>query len=254
MRGSCQCGGVQFEVDPPLRGVVACHCSQCRKQSGHYWAASSVPHDRFRLIRQEGLRWHAASASAKRGFCTGCGAILFWQPEGEARISFSPAALDGPSGLTTIAHIHTQDGGDYYAPEGPPPAPAVATELSGSCLCGANHFTLPGPMGAVWACHCTQCRKTSGHHAASFFPADPAAVVWQARHTHEYHGPRGTRRGFCAGCGSSLYFIDADGGLTLEAGAIDTPTGGQLTRHIFVAEKGDYYQIDDGLPQFTGWE
>ena len=52
----------------------------------------------------------------------------------------------------------------------------------------------------------------------------------------------------------TLGFEGERGGLTLEAGAIDSPTGGQLTRHIFVADKGDYYQIDDGLPQFTGWE
>lgn len=32
-------------------------------------------------------------------------------------------------------------------------------------------------------------------------------------------------------------------------GAIDGPTGIQLERHIFVAEKGDYYTIADGLPQ-----
>ena len=32
-------------------------------------------------------------------------------------------------------------------------------------------------------------------------------------------------------------------------GALDTPTGTQLAIHIFVAEKGDYYDITDGLPQ-----
>ncbi len=32
-------------------------------------------------------------------------------------------------------------------------------------------------------------------------------------------------------------------------GAIDTPTGVRLAKHIFVADKGDYYDIEDGLPQ-----
>jgi hypothetical protein len=32
-------------------------------------------------------------------------------------------------------------------------------------------------------------------------------------------------------------------------GALDTPTGTRLAIHIFVAEKGDYYDIADGLPQ-----
>ena len=32
-------------------------------------------------------------------------------------------------------------------------------------------------------------------------------------------------------------------------GAFDTPTETKLALHIFVAEKGDYYEISDGLPQ-----
>ena len=32
-------------------------------------------------------------------------------------------------------------------------------------------------------------------------------------------------------------------------GTFDTPTGTTLAKHIFVAGKGDYYDIADGLPQ-----
>jgi hypothetical protein len=32
-------------------------------------------------------------------------------------------------------------------------------------------------------------------------------------------------------------------------GAFDGATGTLLALHIFVAEKGDYYEIQDGLPQ-----
>ena len=32
-------------------------------------------------------------------------------------------------------------------------------------------------------------------------------------------------------------------------GALDAPTGLRLGKHIFVADKGDYYDIADGLPQ-----
>ncbi|NEY89677.1 GFA family protein [Rhodobacteraceae bacterium KMS-5] len=103
-------------------------------------------------------------------------------------------------------------------------------------------------MGAVTACHCSQCRKTSGHYAASF-DAEEAAVNWQARNVAEHVGPGGGTRGFCPTCASSLYFRAADGSFSIEAGAIDNPTGGQLVRHIFVADKSDYDQITDGLPQ-----
>ncbi len=41
-------------------------------------------------------------------------------------------------------------------------------------------------------------------------------------------------------------FVDKDG---IAMGAFDQPTGTEMALHIFVAEKGDYYQITDGLPQ-----
>lgn len=114
MNGCCLCGAVQFQVEPPLRDVIACHCSQCRKTSGHFWAATSVPHERFRLIKDEGLRWFQSSDIARRGFCNQCGSSLFWQPEGEARISIAAGALEGPTGLRTIEHWCLEDKGDYY--------------------------------------------------------------------------------------------------------------------------------------------
>ena len=40
--GSCLCGGVRFKTTGKLRDVVACHCSQCRKQTGLYYAATSA--------------------------------------------------------------------------------------------------------------------------------------------------------------------------------------------------------------------
>lgn len=253
--GSCLCGAVAFGAEGPLREVLACHCSQCRRTSGHYWAATSVPLARFRLTRDEGLAWFQSSPAARRGFCRRCGASLFWAPAGEARVSIAAGALDGPTGLHTAAHWHPGDAGDYYAPAGPPPRPDPdpPAVLHAGCLCGGCRFTLPGPAGEITACHCRQCRKLSGHYSASF-DAGEAAVAWQAREgLAEYATPGGGRRGFCTGCGSSLYFRAADGAFSVEAGAIGGRTGGRLAGHIFVAEKGDWYEIADGLPQAAAW-
>lgn len=253
LHGSCLCGAVTFKVDPPLRPVVVCHCTQCRKWSGHVWAATSVPHDRFRLVRDEGLRWFRSSAEAQRGFCSDCGASLFWQPEGEDRISFAPAALEGDTGLETAEHIFIEAAGDYYSPEGPPPPPGESPQaLLASCLCGAVRFSLKGPAGEVTGCHCRQCRTLSGHFAASFGVDETALVAEAGGSVAEYRTPGGGARGFCADCGSSLWFRAGDGAVSVEAGCIDGPTGGRLAHHIHVADKGDYYALDDGLPQSAG--
>jgi hypothetical protein len=227
--GSCLCGSVRFRLDAPLRAVVVCHCTQCRKTSGHFWAATSVPMDRFHLLSSGNLRWFHSSAKARRGFCAACGSSLFWEPAGEDRMSVAAGALESPTGLSIAGELFAEDAGDYI--DGSPTAPET---LAGSCLCGANRFTLPGPMGEVTACHCSQCRKTSGHFAASF-DTDEAALTWQARDTAEYTTPGGGQRGFCPTCGASLYFRK-DGDFSVEAGVVDNPTGGRLTSHIFIAD------------------
>ena len=239
MKGSCLCGAVAFEVDAPLRPLIECHCTQCRKWSGHVWVASSVPEAAFRLVRDEALRWYRSSDTARRGFCATCGASLLWYPDGQGTMHFAPGSLDQPTGLAIAKVWYREDAGDYYT------APQEARMLTGSCLCGANRFSLDGPMGAVTACHCSQCRKTSGHYAASF-DAEEAALIWAAKAVSEYETAGGGRRGFCSGCGSSLYFRAADGAFSVEAGCIDNPTGGRLARHIFVADKGDYYALKGG--------
>jgi hypothetical protein len=38
--------------------------------------------------------------------------------------------------------------------------------------------------------------------------------------------------------------------ISVMAGSFDMPTGLKEECHIFVADKGDYYEISDGLPQF----
>jgi len=112
--GSCLCGAVRFEITGPMRPVVACHCSQCRRTSGHVWAATSVPDKALRLIRADGLRWYRSSDRARRGFCAICGASLFWKPDGEDRTAIAAGALDQPTGLRLDRHIFTADKGDYY--------------------------------------------------------------------------------------------------------------------------------------------
>jgi len=120
----------------------------------------------------------------------------------------------------------------------------------GSCLCKAIRFTVSVPLTAPDACHCTQCRKQSGHYFASvdvprtaLTIADETALVW-------YASSDKVRRGFCRVCGSSLFWdpIFRDG-IGVAMGAFDTPTETRLALHIFTSQQGDYYQIADGLPQ-----
>lgn len=120
----------------------------------------------------------------------------------------------------------------------------------GSCLCGAVRFTVEGDLPPPTACHCTQCRKFTGHHEAGTDVPRSALTMENDETLTWYHSSEKVRRGFCSVCGSSLFFdpthLDRIG---IMMGAFDTPTNTRLAMHIFVADKGDYYEIADGLPQ-----
>jgi hypothetical protein len=125
--------------------------------------------------------------------------------------------------------------------------------ITGSCVCGTIALTAPGTPGPVTACHCTQCRKLSGFYSASF-DIDENQTRWAGTDAiRTYTTPGGGTRAFCSTCGTKLWFRAADGAFSVEAGLLDQPTHTTLTSHIFTADKGGYYQIADGLPQYPGW-
>jgi hypothetical protein len=124
-------------------------------------------------------------------------------------------------------------------------------EATGRCLCGAVRYRVRGRLRPVIACHCVQCRRTSGHHAAA--TAAKLSDVEIEGTPAWFESSSGFRRGFCATCGSNLFWRDeATDRLSIFAGALDMPTDLRLAGHIFVDQRGDYYDITDGLPQAPG--
>ncbi|MEM9425436.1 MAG: GFA family protein [Pseudomonadota bacterium] len=112
MKGSCLCGAVTFQTAAKPGGFAACHCTQCRKQSGHVWASAHVP-DKALTIQGD-VRWYPSSEKAKRGFCPVCGSALFWKHVDDPHISFSLGSVDGATDAHLRKHIFTPFKGDYY--------------------------------------------------------------------------------------------------------------------------------------------
>ena len=123
--------------------------------------------------------------------------------------------------------------------------------VQGGCLCGAVTFEIDGDLPAGDACHCTMCRKSSGHYVASVDVKRAALRILRDDGLKWYQSSPKVRRGFCRHCGCPMFFDPpADRTwIAVEMGSLEAPTGGRLEKHIYVADKGDYYQITDGLPQ-----
>ncbi|MCX7359181.1 MAG: GFA family protein [Alphaproteobacteria bacterium] len=113
-KGSCLCGAVRFTVACELPGPDACHCSQCRKSSGHYFSSTDVPKAAVTVEGESKVTWFQSSEKVRRGFCGTCGSPLFWDPIFRDWIGVAMGAFEAPTGTRLAKHIFTADKGDYY--------------------------------------------------------------------------------------------------------------------------------------------
>ncbi|HEY7630589.1 MAG TPA: GFA family protein [Thermoleophilaceae bacterium] len=125
---------------------------------------------------------------------------------------------------------------------------------TGRCLCGAVKYEVRGELRDVLLCHCEECRRWHGHVSASAACARDELVLVEERGLRWFDSPESetsARRGFCAECGSSLFW-DAPGfdSISIAAGTLDSTQGLRTVSHWFVSQAGDYYDLpDDGLPR-----
>lgn len=115
--GRCLCGAVSYEVRGPLRDVLICHCTECRRWHGHVSASTAAHKDDLVLLEARGLRWidsPRSDAGARRGFCCECGSSLFWDPPRRETISIAAGTLEGATGLRAVGHWYVSEAGDYY--------------------------------------------------------------------------------------------------------------------------------------------
>src|SRR3546814_360645 len=121
---------------------------------------------------------------------------------------------------------------------------------AGSCACGTVLYRASGALRPVVACHCSQGRKAFTNYGAFTAVARGGlAIDGEADITWHASSP-GVRRGFCRRCGSALFWDRAAGEyVSIAAGTLDQPTGLKQVRHIYVADKADFYEIGDGLEE-----
>ena len=115
--GTCLCGAVRLEIDEPLeKAPEACHCSQCRKQTGNFFVGVNVRRSAMRVTGEDRISWYQSSEKVQRGFCSTCGSVLFWRPtiDGYAWTGVALGCLDTSMNLEVAKHTFVADKGSYY--------------------------------------------------------------------------------------------------------------------------------------------
>jgi hypothetical protein len=111
VRGSCLCGGVEFEVTGDFEPRSFCHCTSCKRLSGGVGTANArVRSDTIRILAgREQLRTYQPDEGTAKTFCAVCGSNLFgggW-PETEF-CSVRLPAIDTPFEGRPSRHIFTR--------------------------------------------------------------------------------------------------------------------------------------------------
>ena len=127
----------------------------------------------------------------------------------------------------------------------------AAVPATGGCLCGAVRYEVTGPLRDVVNCHCTMCQRLHGAFGAHSKAAKVDIKITEDEGLSWYATSLRARRGFCRACGTNLFWEPLEQKATgILAGTLDQPTGLKTIGHIFVGEKADFLEINDGLPAF----
>ena len=126
---------------------------------------------------------------------------------------------------------------------------------TGSCLCGAVHYTISGDPMMAGHCHCIDCRKSAGtgHITAAMFSVDQFAIEGPLS---AYSRPADTgaavTRYFCPTCGSRLFAESAGmpGIKALMLGTLDSPEAIEPQFSVFFKNHLSWDTIDPALASF----
>jgi len=125
----------------------------------------------------------------------------------------------------------------------------------GGCLCGAVRYEIHGLLRDVVNCHCSKCRRFHGNFGAYTSIRHEDLILIKQTSLKWYHSVTDetpdVQRGFCSECGSSLFWHPKGREtIAVAAGSLDEPTRLKTIGHIWLSQRGDFYELTDDLPRF----
>ncbi|MCP5277577.1 MAG: GFA family protein [Thiobacillus sp.] len=106
--GGCLCGRVRFRITGPIRNIVHCHCSRCRKAQGSAFATNGfVATVHFQIMAGEGeLTGYESSPGQSKYFCRHCGSpIMSRNTARPNQVRIRLGTIESDIGERPMAHI-----------------------------------------------------------------------------------------------------------------------------------------------------
>lgn len=114
IEGTCHCGKVTVRVPASAFGVIACHCGDCQKLHGNYFAMLAVDRGDVTWKGEASIRTYASSPKAKRTFCEHCGSRLAKDPVGSPKLLISVGLFERTLPKRIVKQVFAEAKPDWY--------------------------------------------------------------------------------------------------------------------------------------------
>jgi len=125
--------------------------------------------------------------------------------------------------------------------------------LEGECMCGAVRFSATAKKPSVVACHCDMCRRWS---AGPFMALNCQTVTFESEENiGRIRSSDWAERGFCAKCGSNLFYhIVESGDYQIAAGLFGDQSMLRMSIQVFTDFKPEFYEFANATKMMTSTE
>jgi hypothetical protein len=129
--------------------------------------------------------------------------------------------------------------------------------LEGSCQCGKVSYQLLAPPLKIIACHCKACQKfsTSAFSLTALIDSKTLALQGElAEWVRIADSGNKSCAKYCPDCGIRIYHYNPDQPelIKLKPASLNDTRILEPEAHIWVSQKQAWYQIPEGVPQFSG--
>lgn len=162
--GACHCGKVRVSVPKSSAGLVACHCRDCQKLHGNFFALLATEQSLVTWEGEEHVQWYPSSEANERSFCKHCGSRLAKRPKQGTRVMISAGLFEGALPHRVVKNLWEQQKPAWYeAPRVGPLEPERFVALA-----------LAEPLESATAQYGYCLRAASGNHK----PPEVIALTW----------------------------------------------------------------------------
>ncbi len=118
IKGSCQCGGVTYELIEPPSMIAACHCKECQKLSTSAFSITAmvtVQSVNFNGLMKDWSRIADSGNVSAAKFCPSCGnRIYHYDPDEPDKLKLKPSNLSDTSIINPTVHVWVSEKQSWY--------------------------------------------------------------------------------------------------------------------------------------------